>query len=243
MPRGAQDAASAGCREAASIGLVFDEPVTLVGGGDLKPETLAAARRIAPTVVAADGGANHLREWRVSAAAVIGDMDSISDPEFWSTSGAKFHHEDEQDSTDLAKCLRLVRAPVFLAVGFLGNRLDHSIAAVGIVASRSTGPTILVGERDIAFAAPLEWEARIPAGSRISVLATRPVRVLASNGLHWPPDGLDLDFGETRGVSNLVEGGTVRIALDRRGALLVLEILHLEEVVRSLLHSAEVISR
>ena len=224
-------------RESSAAALSFDEPVTLAGGGDLCPETLSLARGIAPTVVAADGGANRLRKWSVPVAAVIGDMDSIVDAEFWRRRVTQFIPEDEQNSTDLEKCLRLVRSPLYLAVGFLGSRLDHSIAALGITVSSCAGPIILVAERDIAFPAPTSWEARIPAGARISILATRRVRIGRSSGLRWPPDGLCFDVGTTRGVSNVALGGMVRLAFDRPGALLVMDNEHLREAACSLGHS------
>ncbi len=212
----------------------FDRPVTLVGGGDLRRETLSRALEVAPSLVAADGGANQLRAWGLAATAVVGDMDSIAEPGFWRRSGATFLCEEEQNSTDLEKCLRLVQAPMYLAVGFLGGRLDHAQAAMGITSSRVTCPVILVGDEDVLFPAPLAWETLLPDGARLSILATRRVRVVESTGLFWTPDDLVFDLGSTRGVSNFVENGKVQIVFDRPGALLVLEIDHLGEVVKSL---------
>ena len=96
-----------------------------------------------------------------------------------------------------------------------------------------SSPLVLVAGGDIAFGVPREWEARLPAGARLSIIATRQLRVRDSVGLIWPPDGLELDFGATRGVSNVVKGGIVRLAFDRPGALVVLSNEHLEEAVRS----------
>ncbi len=218
--------------------LSFGEPITLVGGGDLSPETLSLARAVAPTVIAADGGANRLREWDIPTAAVVGDMDSVADAEAWRRSNTEFLQEDEQNSTDLEKCLRLVHAPVYLAVGFLGNRLDHSLAAMGLTAFPRSVPLVLVAEGDIAFGIPHVWEASLPAGARLSIIATRQLRVREAIGLIWPPDGLELDFGTTRGVSNVAKGGIVRLAFDRPGALVVLGKEHLEEAVRSVVLNA-----
>ena len=216
-------------------GLSFDEPVTLSGGGRLSRESLVLARKFAPTVIAVDGGANRLREWGVSVAAVVGDMDSVSDLPFWRCRGTTVLAEEEQDTTDLAKCLRLVQAPLHLAVGFLGSRLDHTLAAISVAAVHRRGKFILIDDDDIAFAAPIAWEGDLPAGSRISILALRPVRVLDSTGLRWPPDGLILDLGATRGISNVAPGGRIRISFERAGAMLVVERKHLREAVRSLL--------
>ncbi len=230
----------AGGAPAPGLGAIaFDEPVVLVGGGDLSRKLLDSVREIAPTVVAVDGGADRLRDWSVPAAAVVGDMDSIEDLGHWRLAGTRVLVEREQYSTDLAKSLRLVRAPLYLAVGFLGSRLDHSVAAMGVAARPEAGPVVLVAGDDVLFASPPVWQARLPRGARLSILATRRIRVLGASGLHWPPDGLQLDLGATRGVSNLATGGRIRVAFDRSGALLACGREHLQEVVRSLTDATE----
>ena len=54
------------------------EPITLVGGGDVDTALLKRVIYYAPTLVAADGGAVHIRDAGLMPEAVIGDMDSLS---------------------------------------------------------------------------------------------------------------------------------------------------------------------
>ena len=55
----------------------FDSPVVLVGGADVNPSLL---RRLAHLpLIAADGGANHLRHSSLVPQLVIGDLDSVTD--------------------------------------------------------------------------------------------------------------------------------------------------------------------
>ena len=58
-----------------------DGPVTLVGGGPVDPVQLAQALAIAPVAVGADGGGDVVLPGDRSFAAVIGDMDSLRDPD------------------------------------------------------------------------------------------------------------------------------------------------------------------
>ena len=66
----------------------FQRPVTLVGAGDAGRRAVDLARRVAPDVVAADGGADKLRAWRLGLRAVVGDMDSVADLHYWRARGA-----------------------------------------------------------------------------------------------------------------------------------------------------------
>ena len=54
------------------------DPVTLLGGGDATTADVEAALALAPTCVAADGGAELAARAGVSPDAVIGDFDSVS---------------------------------------------------------------------------------------------------------------------------------------------------------------------
>jgi len=219
--------------------MAFAEPVTVVGGGTLSRSALDLARGVAPVVVAADGGANALRGWGQPVHAVVGDMDSIRDLDAWRRDGARVVLDSTQDSTDLDKLLRHVAAPAYVAVGFLGDRLDHSLAAIGTAARCCVPPFVLVGESDLVFAVPAAWRADLAKGERLSILCLRPVCVERMTGLFWPPGGLPRGglplpaFG-TRGVSNLATGGPVELQFDQPGALLVLRRENLRLALKSL---------
>ena len=66
--------------------------------------------------IALDGAADRFNTWDV----VVGDMDSISNPEQYET-------DPNQDNSDLAKALEMY--DVDAVVGIAGGRLDHQIAA------------------------------------------------------------------------------------------------------------------
>src|SRR6056297_2183593 len=131
-----------------------DLPVTLVGGSPLADGVLSAARAVAPRVVAADGGADRALAAGVMPEAVIGDMDSISDVARARVGAARLHAIAEQESTDFDKCLRSIEAPLVVAVGFDGHRMDHALAAFNTLARHPDRACVILGAGDVAFLAP-----------------------------------------------------------------------------------------
>ena len=114
--------------------VISDRGVTVIGGGAVGPTELALAMAVAPTLVAADGGADralalgHPPDW------VIGDLDSISPSARRMIPPERVAHIAEQDSTDFGKCLSRIAAPFVMAVGFTGLRIDHTMAALSLIA-------------------------------------------------------------------------------------------------------------
>lgn len=186
--------------------LCFDEPVLLVGAGPATRADFDQAARFTDAVIAVDGGFDALSSWDETPAAVLGDMDSISAPVPDAVTRLPL---DEQDSTDLEKALQTVDAPLCLGIGFLGGRLDHTLAAMHALVASDT-PTVLIGAEDVVFAAPLEWGAEVPEGTRVSFYPVCRVPALGSKGLRWPIDGLLMEGGRQIGVSN--EAASTRIA-------------------------------
>lgn len=208
-----------------TLPLRFETPVTLVGGGTLDRRALEAARRLAPELIAADSGADHLTALGLMPRAVIGDMDSLADPASWRAGPARLVHLAEQDTTDFEKCLYATEAPLYLAVGFNGPRLDHTLSVLHALLSYPEKRVVLVGEAEVSALVPPGEVLRIPVrpGSRVSVYPLLPVRATHSRGLTWPVAGLALAPGQRIGTSNQASGPLVEIGFDRAGALVMLE--------------------
>lgn len=183
--------------------LRFDAPVALIGGGAVDAGALAEARARATALIAADGGANRFAGEKGAVHAVIGDLDSLEDRAGWAGAlGERLIHLPEQDTTDLEKCLYSVAAPLYLGVGFLGARADHSLGAAHLLLKRAAHRLILLDAEDALFLLPRRWRARLPVGTRVSLFPLAPTRALASSGLRWPLDGLELAIGGVVSTSN-----------------------------------------
>jgi thiamine pyrophosphokinase len=207
--------------------------ITLAGGGPFSARDLRLALARAPLAVAADSGADRLLRLGVMPAAVIGDMDSILPATRAAIPSENQHFVAEQASTDFDKALRLIEAPLVLALGFAGARLDHGLAAFHTLIARSERRCILIGPQDVAFAAPPRLELDLGSGEPLSLFPMAPVTG-TSTGLEWPIAGLSFAPDGMIGTSNRVVARRVVLEFDRRGMLVILPRRRLDAAIRAL---------
>ncbi|MEO1292618.1 MAG: thiamine diphosphokinase [Pseudomonadota bacterium] len=212
--------------------LHFETPVTLIGGGAVDADGLATARALAPSVVAADGGADHFTPGSIHG--VIGDMDSITDPAGWQASPTPFIPLAEQDSTDFEKCLYSVAAPLVIGLGFLGCRLDHSLAALHVLLRYAHRRVVLVGEGEAVFLLPPTLSLTMAPGALVSLVPLRPVTATASEGLRWPVDGFTFELGRQSGTSNELIAERLGLEVAAPGLLAMVERRYLPAVSEAL---------
>jgi thiamine pyrophosphokinase len=203
----------------------FQTAVTLVGAGALDQVMVESAHRLAPVLIAADSGADRLAGMRLTPRAIIGDMDSIADPDRWRAGPAAFVHLAEQDTTDFEKCLYATEAPLYLAVGFTGGRVDHTLAVLHTMLRYPEKRIVLIGEHDVSALAPPGETLRLALtpGARVSIYPLLPVTATRSRGLVWPIDGLEMAPGQRIGTSNEANQPVIEVAFDGPGALVMLE--------------------
>ncbi len=194
---------------------------TLVGGGKLRPGAVQEALSLAPQLFAADGGADAILALGLTPRAVIGDMDSISE-QARAAFGPVLVTVAEQDTTDFEKCLLRIDAPVVIAVGFTGGRLDHQFAVMNALARHSHRYVVLLGSEDCAMVVPAGGiGVALSAGTRVSLLPLAAAECSAT-GLRWPvdgcrlaPDGLVSVSNEATGPVSVSASGPVLISLPR----------------------------
>ncbi|WP_297107787.1 thiamine diphosphokinase [uncultured Devosia sp.] len=191
--------------------LSFDRPLAIVGGGTADFTLLRdlAARNVA--LVAADGGANAIGAAGLVPEAILGDLDSIEDRAAWEER-TRVIHIPEQITTDFQKALYSTSAPVTLALGMTGKRLDHTLAALSAlheVAHRRR--VILVDETDVALAVSGSFAFEATPRERISVHPLVPIVFERTEGLFYPMNDLLLDPAGRLGTSNEGTGGRVEI--------------------------------
>ena len=214
--------------------LIVDEmePVTLIGGGDLGKDDLQWALSMTDCLVAADGGAAHALAQNHLPKAVIGDFDSISPQIMAQIPPERQFRVSEQDSTDFDKALRSIRAPVVIAVGFLGGRVDHQLAVLNTLVQDIGPPCIVLGEQEVIFHLPQQITLPLAAQETVSLFPMR--RVTAhSTGLQWQLEGLVMEPGGQIGTSNRALG-PVSICVDGPGLLAMVPRYHLPAVLQAL---------
>jgi thiamine pyrophosphokinase len=191
--------------------LNFDRPLAVVGGGAVDSGLLRelAARNVA--LVGADGGGNAIGAAGLVPEAILGDLDSLEDRAEWEKR-TRVIHIPEQITTDFQKALYSTSAPVTLALGMTGKRLDHTLAALGALLEVAPHrKVILVDEIDVAIALSGPFSFTAGQRERISIHPLVPVSFTRSTGLLYPLDGLTLDPAGRLGTSNEGIGGAVEI--------------------------------
>jgi thiamine pyrophosphokinase len=194
-------------------------PVTLVGGGPVDGCDLATCLGLSQGLVAADGGADTLCTAGHAPDAVIGDMDSLS-PAARAAFADVLHPVAEQDSTDFEKCLTRIAAPVVLALGVTGGRVDHTLAALNTLARHPARHCVLIGQGDVVTLVPPRLALDLAPGSRVSLFPMAAVRG-TSTGLHWPMDGIAFAPDGRSGTSNHATG-PVQMTVDAPGMLVIM---------------------
>ena len=208
--------------------------LTLLGGGSANITQLEQALRIAPHLVAADGGADFAIKCGKMPASVIGDMDSISSDAKTQIDPENFHHISEQDSTDFEKCLRSIEARAILALGFTGGRLDHELAACSALVRYPSQNCILVGKEDVCFLAPNVFSIDLPKGTRFSLFPMAQISG-ESTGLKYPIGGIEMSPATRGGTSNEVTG-PVTLRFDTRHMLVLFPVCYLNAALEALLY-------
>ncbi len=207
------------------------EPICLVGAGDIGAHDLALALRHAPLLIAADGGAGAALKAGYEPDAVIGDLDSLVPSDRARIAPWRVFLINEQDSTDFDKALRSIAAPLVLAVGFLGGRVDHQLAAFSTLVRHADRACVLLGPGEIVFHVPRLLELDLAVGDIVSLFPMLPVSG-RSQGLEWPIDGLKLAPGGRIGTSNRALG-QVRVETDGPGLLMIVPRSALVAVMRA----------
>ncbi|MEM8570855.1 MAG: thiamine diphosphokinase [Pseudomonadota bacterium] len=195
--------------------------LTLIGGGPVEPRDMDEALALAPRIVAADGGLNHLSIGQVRPEAVIGDIDS-TDPALAERHGVPVHKIAEQDSTDLEKCLRSIEASAIIGIGFLGGQTDHHLAAMNTLVRTKRCPVVLLGGDDICFRCPAELCLDLEAGTRVSLFPMAPSVGHISEGLRWSVNRLAMRPDGQIGTSNEASGGRMRVGFEDAPVLVIL---------------------
>jgi thiamine pyrophosphokinase len=193
------------------------DPVTLIGGGEVGPSDLELALGFAPRCVAADGGASVALAAGIELDAVIGDFDSLDADVRAKVPADRLHHIPEQDSTDFDKCLRHIEAPVILAIGFSGGRIDHQMAALHSLVVRADRPCVILAPEEVIFHCPPHVTLPTRKGDVVSLFPMSEVEG-TSKGLEWPIDGLTLSPGRRVGTSNRALG-PIELTMKDRGML------------------------
>ena len=181
-----------------------------------------AAFASADLLVACDGALAAARALGREPDYVVGDGDSLA-PADQAALGARLINVSEQDTNDLCKAFRFVislprpdNALSITLLGATGLREDHALANIFHLLDFSEqvpDTTILT---DAGMFTAVRGEETIPChpGDAVSVFAPLPDTHVASRGLLWPLDGVDL-APLWRGTLNRATGIAFTLCTDK----------------------------
>jgi len=193
---------------------------------------------VAPTdlVICADGGVGNALALGLQPQVVIGDLDSF-DSDLQAQLEAEgcqvIPHPARKDETDLELAMKYAverGAQEVLILGALGNRLDHTLANVLLLALpelRSVQARILDGRQEVFL---IRDEALIKGqvGDTLSLLPlAEEVTGIYTEGLEYPLKNGTLYLGPAQGVSNVLTSPQARVWIGQ--GLLLAVIIHNSE--------------
>ena len=202
----------------------------VVAGGDA-PDT---GRVIPPhtSVIAADGGLDHVYALGLRVNLVVGDFDSVSESALARARAegvAIDHHAAAKDETDLELALDhlCARGAIrVLVLGAGGGRLDHALGNLLLLASERYAAIELdawIGEATVSVVR-VRRRFSLRAGDVVSLFAVGgPAFGVTTHGLEYPLRLETLTPGSSRGISNVVLDGPIMVEV-ADGVLLAVRI-------------------
>ena len=197
------------------------ESALIIAGGEPVGSELLTRLDVPVWVVAADSGLDQAYELGIEPDLVVGDMDSVTAAALERASAAGVvieRHPIDKDATDLELAIAAAARAGFsraTIIGGTGGRMAHTLA----------NAMILLGDRPVA----LEWltgqAVIVPLragdhrvfqksdGAVLSVIAVGGTAFCTATGLRWPLDGIALQAGSTRGVSNEIVAEEAQVAV------------------------------
>ena len=211
-----------------------DTVVIVTGAAPLDPRAVAAIPSNA-IVIAADGGLDHARAAGLTPAGLIGDLDSVSETGLaWAVQHATIErHPIDKDATDtelaVAFAAGMNPSRVVMVAGE-GDRLDHTLAAIGALGAVVLTSVPLVecwwgGQYLQVVHGPGRASIRTATSggtyagtsgveTRISLLAMHgPCTGVTMSGTRWPLDHADIGPLVGHGLSNVAIDQDVELAI------------------------------
>lgn len=212
------------------------EYALLVAGSPecVEPEKLARLASEATIVVAADAGADHLGRIGVLPDILVGDMDSIEPGTLAACRDARTRIVEVprvKDESDLGLALGAIEQEGFsrvVAAAVLGGRIDHTLAAIGVLSRASLDRVEVRGAHErmrfigrTAERSLLLSDIGLFPQETFSVFGCSPDAVMSASGTAYEVRGLALAPFSDRGLSNVACRSDARVTADA-GRILVI---------------------
>lgn len=192
--------------------------------GDLSVDDRINALCHSASVIAADSGMSHAKALGVTPELWVGDFDSSpSELTEHYNHVEKLSFARQKDETDgsiaIKSALERGANEIILLGATGGERFDHSLAILlEMLSYHDQGIQIFAstGEEEYWPIIDGQLKLELPKGSLFSILAFTPLKGLTIEGAKYPLQNIDVAFGSTHTLSNVVEQNlSIQIASGR----------------------------
>ncbi len=166
-------------------------------------------------VIAADGGASHCSNLRITPNVIIGDMDSITKSMIEKLGSAagngdiqfiSFNQSKDESDTQLALDFLVKNGyEKIIVIGAFGSRADHSYANLSLLSSPAYDnvSVSIITENSETFVVKKSCSIKGETGKKISVFSLTPFTFFKkTTGLKYKLKNESLLFSPARGLSN-----------------------------------------
>lgn len=182
-------------------------------------------------IICADGASNYIYKMNINPNIIVGDLDSIDEQvkKYFLKENVRFEtFPSKKDKTDteisVDYALELGATEIVL-LGVIGTRMDHSLGNINLLyylLNKGIKASI-VNENNEIHIITNEIEIEGKKGDIISVIPCfGHVKGVTLNGLEYPLNDFYLEFGSSRGISNIMSNDKCKITL-KEGFLLVIK--------------------
>ena len=186
-------------------------------------------------IICVDGGYNSYSELNVGKEPdyVIGDFDSIKDKSILKMKFKKEQiiYKDNQDETDsqfAIKSILTLYPNQIKEIHFIfftsQDRIDHLLCNILLMKQVPTNIKVkLITKGEEMYLLTKRLEINGMEGKTLSVIPITNVKNIRSEGLKWPYEGIDINFGFIGGISNVIESDKAILEINEGECVVVLE--------------------
>ena len=192
--------------------------VLIVGNRPLDEDIVAVSK--GKVIIAADGGADRLLEYKLTPDWVVGDLDSISESVATKLKNVTVSNKNVV-KTDLEKAADYaieLGANEIAVVGWNGGRIDHTLAALSL----ALNPNIKLIDGEFELSGVSNFKTITGKGKTIFSILAIPEATVSISGARWNLNREKIRMGG-RGIHNEI-GTSGKVTIEcHNGKLLVIQ--------------------
>lgn len=196
----------------------------IIGNGTVRSyERIKEYIRKDDFIICADGGINHAARMNIRPDIIIGDFDS-SDPELLFRDALRIEYPSRKDFTDGELCVKYAAEHGYdevLLLAMTGTRADHTLNNMLMLSQCACG--MIADEYNEIYYLKEKIIIENKKGMTLSMIPVKgDLTGITTKGLEYQLNNEALNFGESRGNSNVIISDYCEISASGGQALVIL---------------------